>query len=968
VSAHLVGRHAELAVLDEALAEIRTMVRPSLRLLEIVGEPGIGKSRLLTELRLRASALAVRVGAGQAAEYQTVLPFEVFVEALDDLVAGLEHAELATVLGPQYPLCAGVFPALRGTWRTDQQDGPPSLANERYQLHRAVRSLLEYLARPAPLVVVLDDLHWADQASVELMDFLIRRPPAARILLVCAHRPRQAARLGKLLADAGNAGLSRSLELQPLAPDEAAELLDVLARRHSGDRRHPITSHERGRLLAAGGGNPFYLEALQRAQPDSQVSLASDRFGSLPAAVGVALLGELEQAAAEARLVARAAAVAGDPFDGDLVAECAALPLVDVRRHLDELLARDILRTTTTALRYEFRHPLVRHVVYQSAAEDFRLSAHQRAAKALERAGAPLAVRAHHVERSAEPGDEHAITLLTASARDGMAHAPATAAHWFEAALRLLPDDPVTADRRVGLALERAHALAISSELLESRDVLHDLIGHLPAVPTAVRLRAVALCAMVERLLGRHAHARALLLRELDSLAETDSVEAATLQLELTAVEYAAGHWGGGRDLALLAWKTARSKHDRTLQAAAAALLAASHIMACDVENAQTWLTAATDLLDQMYDAELAPRHDALYWSGWTCLVLDRFSEGLGYLERALTVARASGQEYLLVNIHCGLAMAYRWLGRTDEAVAAAENAIDAAMLSPSAELRAFALGQRGWNHFERGELDQARAAAEEALRVSASTGTIKLNRSFQLAVIRIEQGDQDGIDDLLRAGGGPEATELDELMKSVFYGILAAAEIARGRPDAADKWAERAEATPTGGLPTRAGYTLLARARVLHAQGDHAHAVRTALEAAQTFASVDDILDEAHCRLLAGRAAAAQGNPDDATRHLRRAGELAERHGARHLRHQAKQELRRIRRTADAQLPIGQLTPRETEIAALVAEGLTNKQIASRLYLSERTVETHASRILAKLGVPSRTALASAWRDLHPS
>jgi predicted ATPase len=94
VSAHLVGRHAELAVLDEALAEIRTMVRPSLRLLEIVGEPGIGKSRLLTELRLRASALAVRVGAGQAAEYQTVLPFEVFVEALDDLVAGLEHAEL----------------------------------------------------------------------------------------------------------------------------------------------------------------------------------------------------------------------------------------------------------------------------------------------------------------------------------------------------------------------------------------------------------------------------------------------------------------------------------------------------------------------------------------------------------------------------------------------------------------------------------------------------------------------------------------------------------------------------------------------------------------------------------------------------------------------------------------------------------------------------------------------------------
>jgi predicted ATPase len=173
----LVGRGAELAALDEALGEARR----GFVALELLGEPGMGKTRLLDELEQRADAQGRLVLAGSASELERDLPFGVFVDALDEYLYGIEPRRLANLDDATRAELAHIFPSLDGGARDEA----------RYRLHRAARALLEELARPKPLVLILDDLHWADSGSLELLGSLLRRPPAAPVLLALAVRPRQ---------------------------------------------------------------------------------------------------------------------------------------------------------------------------------------------------------------------------------------------------------------------------------------------------------------------------------------------------------------------------------------------------------------------------------------------------------------------------------------------------------------------------------------------------------------------------------------------------------------------------------------------------------------------------------------------------------------------------------------------------------------------------------------------------------
>src|ERR671914_549521 len=247
--ARLVGRDTELEHLEAALDALDD---GGPAYVTVEGEPGIGKTRLLDELRARAQGRGHVVLSGAAAEFEREMPFSVWVDALDDYVAAQDLADHETWDESLAAELGQVLPSLRAAGR-----------------------LLGLLAEETPLVLVLDDLHWSDAASVELIAALARRAPDAPVLVALGFRPGQVAlRLTAALAGPR----ARRLELTQLSEAEAAQLLDHL----DGDAAAAVYRH--------GGGNPFYLEQLGRmeggalAAGPAPASTAAD--GGVPPAVG----------------------------------------------------------------------------------------------------------------------------------------------------------------------------------------------------------------------------------------------------------------------------------------------------------------------------------------------------------------------------------------------------------------------------------------------------------------------------------------------------------------------------------------------------------------------------------------------------------------------------------------------------------------------------------------------------------
>ena len=319
----LVGRADELDALDRLLAELARR-RPCA--LELAGEPGIGKTRLLAELQARADAAGRLVLAGSASELERELPFWVFVDALDEYVHGLEPGRLDAMDADARSELAHVLPSL---------EAGADLVPERYRTHRAMRQLLEALARDAPLLLVLDDVHWADPGSVELLGSLLRRPPEG-VLMALGLRPRQLPeRLRGPLERARQAGTLTRVELGPLSAEDARALLGGAVS---------------GELYDGSGGNPFYLQQLARF-PDART-------------VSAALAEELAPLPDAPRRVLESAAVVGDPFEPELAAAAAGVPAQEAVDALDVLLGADLIRPTQVPRRFRFRHPLVRSAVY----------------------------------------------------------------------------------------------------------------------------------------------------------------------------------------------------------------------------------------------------------------------------------------------------------------------------------------------------------------------------------------------------------------------------------------------------------------------------------------------------------------------------------------------------------------------------------------------------------------------------
>jgi DNA-binding NarL/FixJ family response regulator len=946
-AAPLVGRANELAELEQILDAVD---RGEAGCLTVEGEPGIGKTRLLGELRSRADGRGHLVLTGAAAEFERDLPFSVFVDALDAYVTAQELGEAGLDADLEREL-GQVLPSLKGA------NGGGALPEERFQAHRAVRRLLGLIAGDTPLVLVLDDLHWSDVASVELIAALVRRRPSAPVLLALGFRPGQATE--PLLAALAQPDVSR-LELGQLNEAEARELLD------GADPQFVAT------VYSHAGGNPFYLEQLGRTGGGDLTRRAGPREAGVPPAVAAAIAAELEALPARSRSFLDGAAVAGEPFEPDLAAAIAELPQEEGLDALDDLIAIDLVRATDVPRRFAFRHPLVRRSVYESARAGWRLAAHGRAADALAARGADATERARHVEQSARQGDANGIEVLLEAGRIASARAPAAAARWFEAALRLLPADD--ADGQAEVRVELAAAQRTQGELELCRTTLLDAAERLPADAALRRAELTASCAAVEHWLGRHEDAHRRLVRAWEELVDRGTPEGAALAVELTVDGLYQNDFDQTFEMGESALETARTLGDRGLIAAAASALALGEAAAARVDPARSHRAEALEQVERMDDAELARRLETLYYLGWAENYLELYDDAIARSERGVAIARAVGDGRLLVPLMLMRGYPFEMQGRLAESKAMCSTAVEIARVSANPHYLFWALWELAWACYFAGDIEGTIAAGEESVRVGGRMrgGTMPSaggGAGWALAVAAFELGEVEKARRMMQEVGGEEMGNWFPAERCFNWENLALAELALDDPEAAASISRTADDTAAA-VDLRLPTALAARTRaaVLLARGDAAGAVRAAEESLAAGAAIGAKLQVACSRALLGRALAAEGDRKGAVAALREAETELDACGSVRMRDETRRELRKLGARAEARGPaagegsgVAALTKREREISELIADRMTNKQIAARLFLSEKTIESHIRNVFNRLGVSSRVEVARA-------
>ncbi|HEX8205999.1 MAG TPA: AAA family ATPase [Solirubrobacteraceae bacterium] len=943
----VVGRERELAVLDEVLE--RLAETGMLGCVALVGDPGMGKTRLLTELRARADARGHLCLAGSSAEFERDLPFGVWEDALDAHLATLDAATWDREVLDEL---AAMLPALR------TEGAPrPAVPDERYRVHRAMRALLERLAADRPLVVVLDDLHWSDEASIELISSVVQRGVDAPVLLALGIRT------GQIPAGLNSALAAPAVVHLPVEPLGEKDALLV-----AGDA---VDDARRREIFAESGGNPFYIEQLARAAPAQGPRAPGADVGTgVPPAVASALAQELAGLDRRDHRFLEGAAVAGDPFDPELAGEIAGLGLDDALDALDALLASRLLRPTDVPRRFAFRHPLVRRAVYEASPSGWLLGAHGRAAATLAAQGATASARAHHVEQSAGRGDAEAIALLLSAGLETAGRAPASAARWYEAALRLMPE----ADRgtRVETLVGLAGALRHVGDLHGSHERLLEATALLPPEEVTLRVALTSACAVTETFMGRHESAKRRLAGALAELPERRSPEGVAVLLSLAGEYFFTAQIAEMWEVANDALAIARSLSEPALVASAAAVVAHAGFMHGELEPAEAARAEASELLAALSDAELALRLEEVNRLGWAEFYGGLYAASMERLERGIAVSRASGRGEFIPLMTQASGLGAMMLGRLDEAAELHERSLEGARLSGNPYMTCAALITSAQVAWAQGDSEAAVRAAREgvALAKDADSGVIPALCATVQAVLMLEAGESpEAAERVVERAGGWELPLLPTLWQARNQEGKARADIAAGRLDDAEAAAARAEAAAARcSIPISHAHALRARAAVLLARGEPAAAADAALASAASADAAEARIEAAASRMLAGRAVGEAGHRDDGVELLRGAERTLDDCGAAGLRDEARRHLRKLGVRAGPRGPrgtddsgVGALTKREREIADLVWDRQTNREIAAGLFLSEKTVESHLRNIFFKLGVSSRVEVARA-------
>ncbi|MCL7491272.1 LuxR C-terminal-related transcriptional regulator [Streptomyces sp. MCA2] len=880
---------------------------------EIQGEPWIGKTRLLQQILGAARQRGWAVAHAAAGPPAGASPYQLFADAFEEVLS--ERAdEVFRSVPVAYQRALGlVFPALD---RKAQSGSVPVPAGT---VGSALRQVLRELAGSQGLVLALDNVHWADPASLELLESLVRRPPGARLLIAVTHRNRQSPlHLRGLLASLSG---SYRIALGPLPEQELAALLPKRMVRPS-----------RKNLISRAGGNPGLLLALS----DSPENCEGTESGDLTLAPFARFLDEFRAVSDDGWLAAQSAAILGDTFTLPEMQSVAALPTERLVGAVTELLREDIIRLCRTADTYCFRHPILRETVYRTTGEEWRLAAHS-AATQLMRMPVPSTYPALEPMPSRTPAADRVRSRLLPNEAG---HSPGDETRIYEQRVRT------------------GKALVVAGRPREALDILDRTSRPGADVPLLVRAEAAEWRAWAQRLLGRHSLAESLLTTvRAEVAAEPEAL--ALVELARLATVLERGSLPDDELSTAVRW--AAAQHDPLARAYTWALLGAQEADSGRTGQAAVRLREVAGLLDGLDDSTLLGRLDALYWLARAQARLEQEAEAARHFERGLGIAVAHELEYLVPQFATGLAEVCLRQGRIDLAVESGRQAIRAADRIGGACLLAEAgagLARATWVSGDQATAwDTARRAAEQA---EAWREPWADRVRLSLLETTFDTHDQELCKGLLSMGIVRRAATFPIVALVPAVGeVLARLESERSGSDAeAGRWATAAEeAAGRLQLPGATGLALLARAHH-HRSADPLKAAAFASSAVVTLTRAGRTLDVARAHLAAAAAwnvvdsAVARSQFNEARLLLDECGA----HG--YLEHTVSQAANGGGQSADARL--ARLSGREREISVLVSDGYTNQQIARALELSHKTVETHLGRIFKKLKVGSRAQVAT--------
>ena len=515
-----------------------------------------------------------------------------------------------------------------------------------------------------------------------------------------------------------------------------------------------------------------------------------------------------------------------------------------------------------------------------------------------------------------------------------------------------------------------ATSLGGAGRLEEARETLVQVLGELAPDQHDLRARAATFVARLDHALGRQGEARSLLERTLDELPDQRSAAAAMLALELATDHLLLAEFELMPARLDAATSIARELENPLLEAAALAGVAQAAQNRRDMPTSMAAARDAAAIIDGLDDDECAPLLECFWTLAAAEDVLERWDAAVSHAERGIRLARKFGVGFVFVALTHTLAVTLGWRGSLVRALEAADETVNASHLSGNATSLAYAYTTKCFVMHQAGEAAAAVEAGEFAVETSRGLG-----KGLLVALPHANLGAA-----LLRAGEPDRARA--QLLEAERRGALehwvgrcwweiwmCRAELALGNIDEAERMAAAAELTAAQmGLDGRRGSALAARAGVLLARGDARAAADAALDAVALLERSGRGAAAAEVRIEAGRALAANGDHEAAIAALKEGRAALLEAGAPRLADAAALELRRLgQRVArsgtrgDADGTLAALSGRERQVAGLVAEGRTNREIAETLYLSEKTVANHLTRIFEKVNVSSRAALAAA-------